>query len=82
MSALDQEAGRAETRGKILQALRSLLIPAFGLFIIGGLWIWKSESPNSTQQSAVSGLVFLSEFAPARSGVDELLEWAKTWINH
>ena len=80
MSALDQEAGRAETRGKILQALRSLLIPAFGLFIIGGLWIWKSESPNSTQQPAVSGPVFMSKlFDPPRNGVDaaKLLEWSE-----
>jgi hypothetical protein len=80
LSALDQEAGRAETRGKILQALRSILIPAFGLFIIGGLWFWKSESPNSTQQSAASGLVTKSElFDPPRNGVDaaKLLQWSE-----
>jgi anti-sigma factor RsiW len=80
MSALDQEAGRAETPGRILQALRSILIPAFGLFIIGVLWIWKSESPNSAQQPAVSSLVVMSErVAPARSGVDaaKLLEWSE-----
>jgi hypothetical protein len=74
------EAGRAETRGKILQALRSILIPAFGLFIIGGLWIWKSESPNPTHQPAVSGLVFMSElFDPPRNGVNaaKLLEWSE-----
>jgi len=80
MSALDQEAARAETPSKILQALRSILIPAFGLFIIGGLWIWKSESPKSTYQSAVSGLVFKSElFDPPHNGVDaaKLLEWSE-----
>ena len=80
MSALDEEAGRVKTRGKILQALRSILIPAFGLFIIGGLWIWKSESPKSTHQSAVSGLVFKSElFDPPHNGVDaaKLLEWSE-----
>ena len=80
MSALDQEAARAETPSKILQALRSILIPAFGLFIIGGLWIWKSESPKSTYQSAVSGLVFQSKlFDPPHNGVDaaKLLEWSE-----
>src|SRR4030095_3277128 len=52
MSALDREVGRAETPGKILQSLRSVLIPAFGLFLLGVLWLWKSESPNSAQQPA------------------------------
>jgi len=80
ISALDQQTGRAETRGRIFQALRSIVIPAFGLFIIGGLWIWKSESPSSTHQPAGSGLVFMSELLdPPRNGVDaaKLLEWSE-----
>ena len=80
ISALHHEAGRAETPVKILQALRSISIPAFGFLIIAVLWIWKPESPNSTQQPAVSGLVAMNElFGPARGGVDaaKLLEWSE-----
>jgi hypothetical protein len=80
MSALDHQTGRDQTLGKIFQALRSVLIPAFGLFLLGLIWLWKSESPNSTQQPAVSSLVAVSErFAPAGSGVNvaKLLKWSE-----
>ena len=79
LSALDQQAGVPETQGMVLRALRSLLIPAFGVFIIGMVWIWKPGASTSTQRPVVDGQLVGRELlpVPAPNGVDAatLLKW-------
>jgi hypothetical protein len=79
LSALDQQAGAPETQGMVLRALRFLLIPAFGVFIIGMVWIWKPGASTSTQRPVVDGQLVGRELlsVPAPNGVDAatLLKW-------
>src|SRR5262249_40943527 len=55
LSALDRQGGVPETPGMVVRALRSLLIPAFGVFIIGMVWIWKPGASTSTRRPDVDG---------------------------
>ena len=77
LSALDQQAGVPETQGIGLRALRSLLIPAVGVFIIGIIWLWKPGA--STLRPVVDGQLVGREPLPmpAPNGVDAaaLLKW-------
>jgi hypothetical protein len=78
ISALDQQEGPLPTPGMRFRPLRTWLIPAFGLFIIGMVWIWKPAS-SSTQRPVADGPLVGSAALPvtAPNGVDPaaLLKW-------